>query len=61
MGQRPLSQGLANSIMKRTLLLLGLATLTAAGPAALRAAEDQKDFRPLFNGKDVAGWKPRNQ
>ena len=43
--------------MKRpTLLAFGLAiVIVSAGP--LRGADD---FRPLFNGKDLAGWVPVN-
>jgi hypothetical protein len=34
--------------------LILLASLT------LKAAEDEKDFKPLFNGKDLSGWKLRH-
>ncbi len=27
---------------------------------ALASGADEKDFRPLFNGKDLSGWKLRN-
>ena len=40
--------------------LLVLAILTALAPLTLRAAEAEKGFRPLFNGKDLTGWKLRN-
>ena len=39
-------------------LLLGL-TFLVAGSAAF-AADSEKDFHPLFNGKDLSGWKLRN-
>lgn len=29
--------------------------------AAAFAADDEKDFKPLFNGKDTAGWLLRNE
>ena len=32
----------------------------ALGPATLTAAEAGDGFQPLFNGKDVTGWKLRN-
>ncbi|MSU56815.1 MAG: DUF1080 domain-containing protein [Pedosphaera sp.] len=41
--------------MKRTLLTLGLALSLVA---VIRAADE--GFRPLFNGKDTAGWHLRN-
>jgi Domain of Unknown Function (DUF1080) len=44
--------------MRKTLLLLPLITLVLT--AALAAADDEKDFVPLFNGKDLTGWKLRN-
>lgn len=45
--------------MKRHVLLLALTTLLV--PAWLsRAAEDEQDFKPLFNGKDLTGWRLRN-
>lgn len=37
-----------------------LATLLALPFVAL-AADDEKDFKPLFNGKDFAGWHLRNE
>ncbi|MEO7318555.1 MAG: DUF1080 domain-containing protein [Chthoniobacteraceae bacterium] len=30
-------------------------------PLAAIAADDEKDFKPLFNGKDFAGWHVRNE
>src|ERR1051325_6406228 len=45
--------------MKTRPLLLGLAIALLA--SALNAAEPSaKGFRPLFNGKDLSGWKLRN-
>jgi len=46
--------------MKNTLNLLVLATLVALGPVTLNAAEAGNGFTPLFNGKDLTGWKLRN-
>jgi hypothetical protein len=45
--------------MKKTLALLSLAIL-AAVPLVLAGNEEEKDFRPLFNGKDLTGWRLRN-
>jgi hypothetical protein len=45
--------------MKKTFALCCLLTLTLM-PGLVRAADDEKDFRPLFNGKDLSGWKLRN-
>ena len=30
-------------------------------PLSAFAADDEKDFKPLFNGKDFAGWHVRNE
>jgi hypothetical protein len=46
--------------MNKTLALLALATLTLSAPLALRAADDEAGFTPLFNGKDLTGWQLRN-
>ena len=46
--------------MKKRLTFLVLATITAAAPLSLRAAESGSGFRPLFNGTDLTGWKLRN-
>ena len=46
--------------MKSTMTLLVLAILAAVAAPALTAAEGEKGFRPLFNGKDLTGWKLRN-
>ena len=32
----------------------------ALGPLSLSAADSKEGFRPLFNGKDLTGWKLRN-
>ena len=45
-------------MLKTTLLTTSL-ILTLAG-AALAAGADEKDFKLLFNGKDLTGWKLRN-
>jgi hypothetical protein len=45
--------------MKKTLALVSLAIFTAL-PLLLAGNGDEKDFRPLFNGKDLTGWKLRN-
>ena len=38
-------------------LLCGLLLLTGlCAPVAAQAAEDDADFKPLFNGKDLEGW-----
>jgi hypothetical protein len=39
--------------------LFPLAMLVAAA-LALVAADNKKDFQPLFNGKDLTGWKLRH-
>ena len=46
--------------MKNMKTLLALATVVILGPLALTAAEAKNGFQPLFNGKDLAGWKLRN-
>ena len=45
--------------MKKQLTLLTLATLVATVSLALAAGNDEKEFTPLFNGKDLTGWKLR--
>jgi hypothetical protein len=45
--------------MQAKLAFLTLCAL-ATSAAILTAAEDEKDFHPLFNGKDLTGWKLRN-
>lgn len=46
--------------MKKLSVLLVVAMVTAAGIAAFAAGDDE-GFRPLFNGKDLTGWKLRNR
>src|SRR6266436_342009 len=46
--------------MKKYLYLLTAVTLFAAVSSAIAAADDDQDFTPLFNGKDLAGWHLRN-
>ena len=46
--------------MKNMKTLLALATVVILGPLALTAAEAKNGFQPLFNGKDLAGWKLRH-
>ncbi|MGH7971871.1 MAG: hypothetical protein ACREIC_24420, partial [Limisphaerales bacterium] len=46
--------------MNRTFSLIALATLTLAAPLACQAGDDETGFTPLFNGKDMTGWKLRN-
>jgi len=40
--------------------LFTLAILVVGLPLRISAADDETMFRPLFNGKDLAGWKLRN-
>jgi hypothetical protein len=44
----------------KTITFLVLVTLTLVSPLALTAADTEKGFQPLFNGKDLTGWKLRN-
>jgi len=46
--------------MKNTMTLLALATTVALGSLTLTAADAEDGFRPLFNGKDMTGWKLRH-
>jgi hypothetical protein len=46
--------------MKHTIALLALCTILSGISPTLAAGEDERDFRPLFNGKDLSGWKLRN-
>ncbi|MBI4323645.1 MAG: DUF1080 domain-containing protein [Chloroflexi bacterium] len=46
--------------MKKTLTLLVLLALVGAGTATFAAETDAEGFSPLFNGKDLTGWKLRN-
>jgi hypothetical protein len=45
-------------MLKTTFLTTSL--ILALAGAALAASADEKDFKPLFNGKDLTGWKLRN-
>jgi hypothetical protein len=45
------------SAMKSILLLLGLALSALADPQALVPGEAEEGFRPLFDGKSLAGWR----
>lgn len=44
----------------KKLSLLTIATLLTTASLALAAGDDEKAFQPLFNGKDLSGWKLRN-
>ena len=46
--------------MKKALSCGTLIALALIAPLQTRAADDEKDFKPLFNGKDLTGWKLRN-
>jgi len=46
--------------MKNKTKLMVLVTLMALGPLGLGAADPESGFRPLFNGKDLTGWKLRD-
>lgn len=48
--------------MRYPTYFVSLFTLVVCSQMALAAAaaEDEKDFKPLFNGKDTTGWKLRN-
>jgi hypothetical protein len=46
--------------VKRTATILALTFAAVAAISAL-AADDEKDFTPLFNGKDLTGWRLRNR
>jgi hypothetical protein len=46
--------------MKKTLSLLTLATLVLSAAPTLCQGADEKGFHPLFNGKDLTGWKLRH-
>lgn len=47
--------------MKRTIALLTtLVALTSFAGIASAAENDEAGFQPLFNGKDLTGWKLRN-
>lgn len=46
--------------MKQALLFQTVAALVISCAISAAAADDEKDFQPLFNGKDLTGWKLRN-
>lgn len=46
--------------MKTKTALLTLLSLSLTTLIILAAGDDEKDFRPLFNGKDLTGWHLRN-
>jgi hypothetical protein len=46
--------------MRTSFSLLALAVFIAAAPITQAADTDEAGFRPLFNGKDLAGWKLRH-
>ncbi len=46
--------------MKQNLKVLALAALAVLGSVVLAMAADEPGFRPLFNGKDLTGWKLRH-
>jgi hypothetical protein len=45
--------------MKRLAILFALALFATWSPS-LPAADDEAGFKPLFNGKDMTGWRLRN-
>jgi hypothetical protein len=45
--------------MKRTLIVLSALALLTLTELAFAAEKDAEGFRPLFNGKDLTGWKLR--
>jgi Domain of Unknown Function (DUF1080) len=46
--------------MKKIASLLALTIAAAMSVTTLAGPDDEKDFTPLFNGKDLTGWKLRN-
>ncbi len=46
--------------MRKLLSLLALLAMIGAVPSNAAAEADAEGFRPLFSGKDLAGWKLRN-
>ncbi len=46
--------------MKKYLKFLTSLTFLAAASLAFAAADDESGFQPLFNGKDLTGWKLRH-
>src|SRR6266404_2137708 len=49
-----------NMLPMKKISLFVLAILVAGIPFRISAADDETMFRPLFNGKDLTGWKLRN-
>jgi hypothetical protein len=45
--------------MKKATAIVSLAILLAGLSVVLAGADDEKGFKPLFNGKDTTGWKLR--
>jgi hypothetical protein len=46
--------------MKTNITFLSLLAFSLTSLMALGAGEDEKDFHPLFNGKDLTGWHLRH-
>lgn len=46
--------------MKKATAIIALAIFAAGLSVARAGADDEKGFKPLFNGKDTTGWKLRN-
>ena len=46
--------------MKKNISLLTLLSLSLTTSMAPASGDNEKDFRPLFNGKDLTGWHLRN-
>jgi hypothetical protein len=46
--------------MKLAIKAMVFASIMATAMVALTEGADEKDFHPLFNGKDLTGWKLRN-
>lgn len=45
--------------MRKSIALVTLLILASFVSLGFAAADDEKEFRPLFNGKDLTGWKLR--
>jgi hypothetical protein len=45
--------------MKKTITLLALAALVVVEPFTFNTAAAEDGFKPLFNGKDLTGWRLR--
>lgn len=46
--------------MKKTLIAFSILACVAIGQAPKAVAAESDGFKPLFNGKDLSGWKLRN-